>query len=270
MIKKIIDVWNIKTFDNGLLAKLHARSDVVRDYMIIEKRNFIEYVTADRRQPLQSNSYAPAYQNFVDQVILPTMKERTIRAWHYTRLADAEAELLRTDGIYIPTLETIRGRLNMQITEGLLSAESADALYAASPFHQQDGARANKFWMTSHPLPIDDSGITPLLEHWGGEGVHFWLQDADLIDLVKGIGRPRVIEIAVPLDATNRAYEAAKAVVATFARTLGCEPDKATFDLYSTQALGPETVLNIHTGGDPNFAILARGYPASFIQPNDD
>jgi hypothetical protein len=269
MTEKLIDVWDIETFDDALLAELDARADVVRHYMVTEKRNFLEYVTAERWQPRQSNSYAPAYQNFVEQIIMPAMENRTIRAWHYTRLTDAEAELLRTGGIYISTLKTIRMRLDMQISEGLLPAESAAALYAASPFHQQDDARSNKFWMTSQPLPIDDGGVTLLLEHWGGEGVYFWLRDADLIELVKGIGRPRVIEIAVPLNATNKAYAAASAVVATFAQTLGCEPDKAAFDLYSTRALGPATVLNIYTDGDRNFAILARGYPARFIRaPN--
>lgn len=267
MTEMLIDVWNIKTFDEALLANLYANSDVIRHYMVTSKKNLLEYVTADRWEPLQSNSYEPAYQDFVEKVISPAMEKRTIRAWHYTRLTDAEAELLRIGGIYISTLETIRMRLNSQIAEGLLSAESAHALYAASPFHQQEDVRANKFWMTSHPRPIDDGGVTMLLEHWGGEGVYFWLQDADQIELVKSIGRPRVIEIALPLDATNRAYPAASAVVATFAQTLSCEPDKAAFDVYSTRTLGPETVLNIHTDGDPNFAILARGYPTSFIRP---
>jgi len=270
MTEKLIDVWDIETFDDALLAELDARAHVVRHYTVTEKKNFLEYVTADRRRPYRSNSYAPAYRDFVEQIIVPAMEKRAIRAWHYTRLTDAEAKLLRTAGIYLPTLRTIRMRLDMQISEGLLPAESADALYAASPFHQQNDVRSNKFWMTSHPLPIDDVGVTPLLEYWGGEGVYFWLQDAALIELIKGIGRPRVIEIAVPLDATHRVDAAARAVVATFAQTLGCEPDKAAFDLYSTRALGPTTVLNVHTDIDPNFAILARGYPASFIRASDD
>ena len=74
----------------------------------------------------------------------------------------------------------IRSRLDMQISEGLLSTEAAAALYAASPFHHQNDSRSNKFWMTSHPHAVDDSGVTLLLEHWGGEGVYFWLKDADL------------------------------------------------------------------------------------------
>ena len=273
MTDKLIDVWNIDTFDAALLAELQAGEKVLRGYMITEKKNFLEYKecrTVGRRQPLKSNSYASAYQDFVKQIIMPAMEKRTIRAWHYTRLTDAEAALLRTVGIYISTLNTIRKRIDMLIFEGLLSAHAADALYAASPFHEPNDVRSNKFWMTSHPLPIDDSSVTPLLENWGGEGVHFGLEDVDLIELVKRIGKPNVIEVAIPLTATDRAYYAAKAVVATFGLTLGCEPEKNAFDLYSMQALGPETVLNIHTGGDPNFVALARGYPASFTLSPDD
>jgi hypothetical protein len=273
MTDKLIDVWNIDTFDAALLAELQAGEKVLRGYMITEKKNLLEYIecrTVGRWQPLKSNSHASAYQDFVERIIMPAMEKRTIRAWHYTRLTDAEAALLRTDGIYISTLETIRMRLDMQVSEGLLLAHAADALYAASPFHEQNDVRSNRFWMTSHPLPIDDGGVTLLLENWGGEGVYFWLQDVDLIELVKRIGRPRVIEVAIPLSATDQPYEAAKAVVATFGLTLGCEPEKEAFDLYSMQALGQETVLNIHTEGDPHFVALARGYPASFTRSPDD
>jgi hypothetical protein len=75
-------------------------------------------------------------------------------------------------------------------------------------------ARSGKFWMTSHPFPADHHGVELLLAHWGGEGVYFWLEDGQLIELVKGIGRPRVIEVAVPLQVTTSAYSGAKAVIA--------------------------------------------------------
>jgi hypothetical protein len=70
--------------------------------------------------------------------------------------------------------------------------------------------------------------------------VYFWLNDAQLKTAVASIGKARVIEVAVPLDATNRAYLAGKAVVATFARSLGCMADFGAFDLYATRALGPD------------------------------
>jgi hypothetical protein len=118
--------------------------------------------------------------------------------------------------------------------------------------------------MTSDPIAINDSRVTLLLGNWGGESVYFWLQDASLIELVRNIGVPRVLEMAVPLDATDRASWAGEAVVATFGRTLGYERAFQGFDLYSTRALGPESVIAVHSQGEPNFARLAQGYPPGF------
>ena len=196
---------------------------------------------------------------------MPAMEQRTIRAWHYTRLTDDETALLKSEGVYVSTLEPSVEGSTFRHPRARCRPKTADALYAASPFHHQHDLRAGKFWMTSHPVAADDSGVELLLGHWGGEGVYFWLKDPELIERVKSLGRPRVIELAVPLAVTRHAYSAAKAVVATFVRTLGCDPDWSAFDLYTTSALGADAVLNIHTEGEPDFAALARGYPASFV-----
>jgi hypothetical protein len=87
--------------------------------------------------------------------------------------------------------------------------------------------------------------------------VYFWLKDPKLVEPVKSFGRPRVIELAVPLQVTSHAYSAAKTVAATFVRSLGCEADLSAFDLYATSALGADAVLTVHTEGEPNFAALA-------------
>jgi hypothetical protein len=257
-----IDVWNLETFDGTLLAELNARRDLLRNYELTRKRNFLEQQAAERWVPLKSNPYAAERNYVVEQVITTAMEQRTIRAWHYTRLTDDETALLKSGGVYVSTLEHIRRRLDVQVSARTLSAETADALYAASPFHHQHGSRAGKFWMISHPVAADNSGVELLLGHWGGEGVYFWLKDPELIERVKSFGRPRVIELAIPLEVTRHAYSAAKAVVATFLRTPGCDPDWSAFDLYTTSALGADAVLNIHTEGEPLFAALARGYPA--------
>jgi hypothetical protein len=260
-----IDIWNLETFDEVLLAELNSRRDLLRDYELTSKNNFREQRAAKGWVPLKNNIYAAERNYVVEQVVMPAMEQRTIRAWHYTRLTDDETRLLESGGIYLPDLAAIRRRLEAQVTARALSAPVADALHAASPFHQQNQTRSGKFWMTSHPFSPDDSGVELLLAHWGGEGVYFWLNDPDLIELVKGLGRPRVIELAVPLFVTPHAYSAAKAVVATFAKSLGCEPDWPAFDLYTTSALGADGVLNIHTEGEPKFAALACGYPAGFV-----
>lgn len=260
-----IDVWDLNTFDETLLATLNSERDLLRDYALTDKRQFLEREAADKWAPPAENPYAADRNRFVEHVIMPAMEQRRICAWHYTRLTDDETALLQSGGVYVSTLADIRRRLDVQVSARRLSAETADALYAASPYHHQNDLRAGKFWMTSHPVSTDDGGVELLLGHWGGEGVYFWLKDPQLIEVVKGVGRPRVIELAVPLGVTRHAYSAAKAVVASFVTTLGCKPDRAAFDLYTTTALSADAVLKIHTEGEPNFAALAGGYPARFV-----
>ncbi len=262
-----IDVWDLATFDNALLAELNAERDLLRDYDLTDKRQFREPEAADGWVPNKSNPYAGQRNYFIEHTIMPMMEERTIRAWHHTRLTDDETALLKAEGVYSSNLEAIRRRLDVQVSKGVLSTEHADALYAASPFQQPGETRSGKFWMTSYPrATTDDSGVELLFQHWGGEGVYFWLEKhPKLVELVKAIGRPRVIELAGPLRLTNHAYSAALAVVATLVRTLGCKPDWSDFDLYTTSPLGPDAVLKIHTEGEPEYAALARGYPAGFI-----
>ena len=262
----IIDVWDTETFDQELISKLRASEHLVRDYLTTDRRQFEEREASDRWMPYASNPYASEYLAFLEAVGRDLMQERTIRAWHYTRLVDDEVRIIRANGIYPGTLATLRLRLDLLVTAGSLSASDAKALFAASPCHhkEQQPGRLGKFWMTSDPVLTDDSGVELLLGNWGGEATYFWLEDKRLEKVVAEIGQPRILEIAVPVASTNHWYSAGKAVVAAFARTLGCRPDRGAFDLYSMVALGPEAVRAIHTAGDANFGAMARRYPAGF------
>src|SRR5260370_3687710 len=170
MTESLIDVWNVETFDKDLLAALSANAELIRNYMVTDRKNFLERQASNRKEPYQTNPYAASYLRFVED-IGRDMEVRTILASHYTQLTDAEADKLRGSGIYASTLETIRQRLDAQVAAGVFSEEIADALFARSPFHhdEQSGARSNKFCMTSHPVAIEDVGVSPLLSSWGGE-----------------------------------------------------------------------------------------------------
>lgn len=119
--------------------------------------------------------------------------------------------------------------------------------------------------MTLHPVAPDDSGVELLVGHWGGEIAYFWLRDQALIDRVAALGRGRVVEVAVSVAATRHSYSTGEAVVATFARTLGCEPDKKAFDLYAARPLRPEAILSVHSEGEIQFAALGSAFPAKYV-----
>ena len=269
----MIDVWNVETFDPALRNELDAHGDLLRDYLETSRRQSREREASTRLIAYPENAHAGAYLDLKER-LLPVMEARTIRGWHYTRMTDAEVDSLAWNGVHLSTLETMRSRLAAQVAAGVITQEIADRLFSNSPFQgDQRAARTGKLWMVSHPVDPKSSGVKPLLESWGGESVYFWQQDPGLQTLLTSIGRPRVLEIAMPLAHSCHGYRAAEAVIAAYARMLGCRPDGGgSFDFYSHTALGPEAILAVHSGGDESFLRLARGYPADYIvvEPDGD
>lgn len=264
----IIDVWDVATFDPDLVAILEANEVTMRAYFDTENEIFLSFdLERDpERPPLRpENPHAGAFYRLLD-TMGSEMKARSIRAFHYTRLTGDEVERLSRSGIHVSTPETLRRRLDAVVASGELTADAADQLYAKSPFHgDQLAVRSGKFWLSSHPVIVDDGGVAPLMVQWGGEVTSMWVRGADLAKPLRAIGRRRIVEVAVPMSATTHSHNAGNAVVATFARWRGALPEKSAFDLYVTTALPPAAVIKIHTEGEPTFATMARDYPAGYV-----
>lgn len=164
MAAHLIDVWNVETFDEDLLGKQRAHAELVRNYYVATEREILESEASGRGPAYRSNPHSESFHRLLGD-LGQDMETRTIRAWHYTRLTDAEVEAMRTTGINLSSLDAIRRRLDALVAATEISSNTADALYAASPFHypEQIGPRSNKFWMTSHPVEIGDGRVTLLL-----------------------------------------------------------------------------------------------------------
>jgi hypothetical protein len=264
----LIDVWDAKTFDEDLASILAEAADLVRNYLTTEDGNFLSHDLG--RGPARSilrpeNPHTAAFLA-LKEAIGDQMRSRTIRAWHYTRLTESEVDGLRREGVHLSTPATLRARLDVLVASGQLSTQQADALFAASPFHSdQLQSRSDKFWLVSHPQAIDDGGVKPLMAHWGGEVASMWSKEPALLAPIAVTGKPRVIEVAVPLGGTPNGYEAAGAVLATFGRTLGCIPSAHGFDLWVTTPLGPAAIITVHTEGDAFFPVIGHSYPEGYV-----
>jgi hypothetical protein len=267
----IIDVWDCATFDAQLMGQLESDADLMLRYYQTDHRIFLEHDLgrgAGRSILRPENPHANGFSR-IKEVIAAEMDKRTIRAWHYTRLTDAEVEALQRDGVHLSTPETLQQRLTAMVTDGALSSETANRLYAASPFHSdQLGTRINRFWMTSHPTDVNDGGVQPLMKHWGGEVASMWVRDETLTAPLAALGRPRVVELAVPVRLADCGFSAACAAIAAFTRSRGGIPDKFAFDLRVTSPLPPAAVLAVHTEGEPAFDSMGRSYPARFVDIN--
>ncbi len=268
MAQGLIDVWHAGTFDEDLKATLTREADLVFGYFTSDRRIFLEYdyKPGPNRPFLRpDNPHTAAFAAFREMIEL-LMRTRVIRAWHYTRLTNSEVDRLRHEGVHLSTPETLRSRLDSLVLSGALAAHLADTLYAASPFHgDQHDARLNKFWMASHPVAVDDGGVRPLISRWGGEVASFWMGDETKLAALAGIGKSRVIELAVPLELTRQSYWAAAAVLATFGRSLGCATNKHDFDLYVTAPLRSDAILAVHTEGDASFHGIGQSYPEGYV-----
>ena len=269
MITKPIDVWDVETFDDALLTRLNERSELIMGYLETDRRQLFEREASDHRHPYPTNPYARHFIAF-EESLIPVMAERSIRAWHYTRLTEAEAQTMRRTGPVLSDIQGIRNRLEAQVIAGSFTSEIAEALWDNSPFHEQEEIRTGMFWMSSSPTAISNGLVDGLLKHWGGESVYFYQEDEELLAILQKIGVARVIELKVPLCATNREFTAAGAVISTFARSIGCDSRNGSFDLYANRRLGPEAVLAIHSEGDAAFEAMGREYPERFVDCHNE
>lgn len=262
----VVDVWDNATFGSDLGKELEAHVDLLLKHFDTERRIFPDHdVGRNRSLARPENPYAQAYMDF-SEAIAKDMEARTIRAWHYTRLTDAEVDALLREGVHLSTPETLHRRLTAQVEAGAISADAAEHILAKSPFQTtQFDSRVNRFWMTSHPVEVGNVGVQPLLMHWGGEVASMFLRDESILTSIAAVGRSRVVELAVPVKLADAGYKTGRAVIATFARSKGAIPEKFDFDLRVTTALPPAAVLAVHTAGEETFDAIGRSYPAGYV-----
>lgn len=260
-----IDVWDVATFDAELRSFLPARARLIRDYWTESQRLFQEREAQTLRGPPAQNVHGPAFSALKDETA-KLMTDRTIRAWHFTRLADHEVAAVRERGLQPMTLALIAERLAAARLAGLLDGELAAQLYAASPYHHQiEGSRENRIWLTAQPYPLDDSSVEELLDRWGGESLSFVHREGETLERLKQIGTPCVIEVALPMRVTTRVEEAATNVLDAFARSIRVDGGwGGGADMVAVEPIAPEWILAIHRAGEPGFEAMGRGYPPGF------
>jgi len=262
----VIDIWDVATLDGELTSALGENADLICSYWSENARLFREREAQTVRGPPEENRFSNAYQELKERVG-KLMESRTIRAWHYTRLTDAEVARIRTDGIQPMTLAMIRERLDAAVVDGAMDSTAANALFDASPYHRQiDGNRQDKTWFAAEPFSVASSDVEELLATWGGESIGWAHRSGPTRDLLMGIGRPRVLEVELPLLSSTRVYEAGCAVIDAYSLQLGCSgawPPGA--DIVVVEPVLPEWIVDVHSEGDEAYRLMGRGYPSAYV-----
>lgn len=257
MAAHIISTGDPRTFDSELQAFFDQHVSLIRSYHERDAELEVDRRAGGMRHIMEPNPIADAYIRF-REAAAELFKSRTVRCWHYTRLTVDEIDAIRNQGIVPGTVESMEARLMRQVVAGRLSEADRLAIIAASPlrFPDQAQARLGMFWVTDRALHPSDGGVEPLLGHWGGEVVYFYLQDDELIERLQGLGSPAVLELAVPVSSTTRAYGFAESALSSVVEALGYPPRLRGIDAYLNRPLGAEGVLAIHTPSDASFSRL--------------
>ena len=96
MAARLIDVWDVETFDEDLLGKLRARAELVHNYIVTDR----ESEASGLRPVYPSNPYSESYHRFLEDLDRD-METRTIHARHCT--SPAPAVKPRSTARYIST-----------------------------------------------------------------------------------------------------------------------------------------------------------------------
>ncbi len=266
---QLIDVWDVGTFDRDLLSILEGHADLLRSYWTEDKRLFDWRERQTLRGLPEHNRYGPGFSALKEEVTA-LLGERTIRAWHFTRLTNAEVADVQARGMVPMEIDHIRQRLDALVEAGLLAPAMADTLFAASPYHAQlQRNREGRIWLAAQPYPLDDSGVVELVTAWGGESVNFVHRRGSVRELLMTLGYPRVIEVALPLAITTRVDSAASNILDAYAATIGpCGGWGGGSDMVAVQPIPPDRIVAVHSPGEPSYEQMGRGYPERFVEKN--
>ncbi|MCU7866648.1 MAG: hypothetical protein KZQ92_22060 [Candidatus Thiodiazotropha sp. (ex Lucinoma borealis)] len=256
-----IDAWNPKSFGAEISEVLTTHSKLIFEYHTEDRRLMDEHLNSSPYQSLQPNHLFPEYQYFHENTLAPIVAKSRIRAWHYTRLTDEEADAIRQE-LVPSSLEYLRYRLNNLVAKNVLKENEAETIFAQSPFHKQSN-RAGYLCTTIIPLSHFDSGVEPLLKSWGGESAYFWITDKGVAKNLKSLGTPRIIEIETALTDKLNGYKVAETFLFAWARQLGAQVTLSGCDLFIRECIDTAKVLHIHTEGDSSFEAIGTDYPVS-------
>jgi hypothetical protein len=131
-------------------------------------------------------------------------------AFHASRLLDHEVAMIQQRGLRPFGRDLFDDKIQTAFAHGALTADERDALLAghmrAPDAPQQLGIRDNQVCVILGRSAFDEDAraVRPLLTMWGGEGISFAGGTAHLEPVLRRLGKPSIVAVAVPIAASRR------------------------------------------------------------------
>ncbi|RUM16898.1 hypothetical protein EFD56_21565 [Rhizobium phaseoli] len=263
-----IDLWDIETLPPETKKYLVEGDDLLAKFCAEEIAIESSRPTGRVFWQRPANKFAQSKAE-LEADIGYMISGESIRCFHYARMTDEEIDLIGKRGIVLSSAPFLKERLDGLVAAQHINRVQADQIYAASPLMTGElyGRRDGLFWTCAIPQPVSDSGVERLLRIWGGEVASWTLVDAGASFGLAGIGKPRILEIEIPISTAMEGRAAGTIGAWLVARRmvdLGLSDYQSGIDVYTDIALPPDALLTVHTEGDENFMAMANGYPSSY------
>lgn len=258
----MIDIWDIRTYDNDILGYLESNKEIIVGHFEEERAADFRVANLTRWQPQPPNPFAEKFRNAIEE-LGKIMSAKTVRAFHYSRMTDGEVVEVRANGFVPTSVSFLRERVDRQVAAGRMTIEQANTIVAQSPLQSLEYGDRKGFYMNSMPFDPTSDAVQWLVGYWGGESTYWtFLEDPKMTALLSSIGRGRIIEIALPLaNACNGGAGrlAAERAIRAFARQCGCDIGIDSIDLYVEHPLNADTILEVHSEGDDGYQNVSAG-----------
>lgn len=122
-----------------------------------------------------------------------------LTGYHCTRLAEDEIAQIHKSGLLPLSKKLLVERIHRRCTAGDLSPEIAERLISTN--QASEDWRSGQLWFVfSKSQLADEFGISRFFKSWGGEALYnSHEQDEETGPLLRSIGMPCIIEVAVPV-----------------------------------------------------------------------
>src|SRR6266487_132338 len=199
------------------------------------------------------------HQNAWDAVVAlaeRTVATRHLLGFHATRLVENEIEEIGQRGLQLLSVELLHRRVETLKAAGAITDRQAARLLERNQAAEDNRVGRTAFFFTRPQLK--DAGLDRLCRSWGGEALYnFHEDDPETGPLLRSIGIPCIVAVAVQVANIDPYYDIGKRLVNVWCRRRGIKtelpPDFGGVVRTHTPA---ENILRIIRITDPEFLEL--------------
>lgn len=256
---KVIDLSNQETWPKEIVAELDVGFAILAAYE--EDKRRVEKLC---EKDIFARVDPPELRHFRERDLFVKRIDSCLNDWrllgfHCTRFHESEIEIVKEQGLKPLSEELAYGRVRRLHEIGVIQTQVALRLLSENAVNNNHGDRLGRLcFIFSRSTLRHEGDVFRLLSNWGGEAL-YWAHenDPEIAQVLKSIGRPCIVQVAVPIAMLNTYSSVGEKVISVFLHTHGAATtDDGLLEGSLDQALVSDHIQRIIEYGEPEFEML--------------